>query len=105
MSLPSTINVALSSAPMEDMGVASGANNAMRELGGVFGVAFLGAMFAANRGYATPAAAIDGFRAALFLGGAMALVGMIIAMFAPGRRPGEAATPAAPEPKVAKAGG
>lgn len=37
--------------------------------------AFLGAMFAANGGYATPAAAIDGFQAALFLGGATTEVG------------------------------
>ncbi|PRX50722.1 EmrB/QacA subfamily drug resistance transporter [Nonomuraea fuscirosea] len=105
MSLPSTINLALSSVPMEDMGVASGANNAMRELGGVFGVAFLGAMFAANGGYATPAAAIDGFQAALYLGGAMALVGMVIALFAPGRPPADVSAPAAPELKGAKTGG
>ncbi|WP_049558871.1 MFS transporter [Nonomuraea sp. SBT364] len=91
MCLPSTINLALSSVPPQDMGVASGANNAVREFGGVFGVAFLGAMFAAHGSYATPASAMDGFQAALLLGGAISLAGMAVALFAPRRRPVETA--------------
>src|SRR5439155_17567032 len=46
-------NVVLSSVRPEEEGQASGANNAIRELGGVFGVAVLSAVFAAKGGYAT----------------------------------------------------
>jgi MFS family permease len=40
-------NVVLSAVPREDEGKASGANNTIRELGGVFGIAVLGAIFSA----------------------------------------------------------
>src|SRR5918911_2358935 len=46
-------NVILSSVKPEEEGQASGANNAIRELGGVFGVAVLAAVFTANGGYAS----------------------------------------------------
>ena len=41
-------NVVLSAVRPEEEGKASGANNAIRELGGVFGVAVLASVFAAN---------------------------------------------------------
>ena len=41
-------------------GQASGANNAIRELGGVFGVAVLAAVFASYGGYETPQSYVDG---------------------------------------------
>ena len=44
-------NVILSSVRRQEEGQASGANNAIRELGGVFGVAVLAAVFTANGGY------------------------------------------------------
>src|SRR5205807_10127246 len=44
-------NVVLSSVRPHEEGQASGANNAIRELGGVFGVAVLAAVFTANGGY------------------------------------------------------
>ena len=47
-------NVVLSSVRPEEEGKASGANNAIRELGGVFGVAVLASLFARFGGYATP---------------------------------------------------
>ena len=47
-------NVVLSAVPREDEGKASGANNTIRELGGVFGVAVLAAIFSANGSYASP---------------------------------------------------
>ena len=41
-------NVVLSSVRRTEEGIASGANNAIRELGGVFGIAVLGAVFSAR---------------------------------------------------------
>jgi hypothetical protein len=44
-------NVVLSSVWPHEEGQASGANNAIRELGGVFGVAVLAAVFTRTGGY------------------------------------------------------
>src|SRR5829696_1411154 len=46
-------NIVLSSVRPEEEGQASGANNAIRELGGVFGVAVLASVFAQYGGYAS----------------------------------------------------
>src|SRR5207237_2861089 len=46
-------NVVLSSVRKEEEGQASGANNAIRELGGVFGVAVLASIFSQYGGYGT----------------------------------------------------
>ncbi|MBV2155677.1 DHA2 family efflux MFS transporter permease subunit [Kitasatospora sp. SUK 42] len=86
MCLPTTITMVFGSVAPEDMGIASGSNSAVREVGGVFGVAFLGVVFAANGGYDDSGSAIDGFRAALALGAVASAVGMAAALFAPGRR-------------------
>jgi Na+/glutamate symporter len=76
----------LLSVPQVDVGVASGANSSIREIGGVLGVVFLSGTFGAYGSYASPASSMDGFRAALALGGAASLIGMVAAVFAPGRR-------------------
>lgn len=44
-------NVVLGSVRRSEEGIASGANNALRELGGVLGIAVMGAIFAASGGY------------------------------------------------------
>ena len=44
-------NVVLSAVRPQEEGQASGANNAIRELGGVFGVAVLASVFARAGGY------------------------------------------------------
>ena len=93
MALPTTVSLVFSSVPPQDAGVASGVNNAVRELGGVFGVTFLSVTFAAYGSYLGPAQALHGFRAALILGGAASLVGMLIASRAPGRAPASVADP------------
>lgn len=62
-------------------GQASGAYNAIRELGGVFGVAVLGAVF---QHIATgPSTFMDGFHAATFVGAAIVLVGALAAVVLP----------------------
>jgi EmrB/QacA subfamily drug resistance transporter len=96
MCLPTTINLVFASVPQDDVGVASGVNSAVREIGGVFGVVFLGAAFAAYGSYRDPAAAMDGFQAALVVGAIASVVGMLAALFAPGRtRPGPHSAPVA----------
>ena len=47
-------NVVLSAVRPEEEGQASGAQNAIRELGGVFGVAVLASVFTSYGGYRTP---------------------------------------------------
>jgi EmrB/QacA subfamily drug resistance transporter len=72
-------NVVLSSVRPEEEGQASGANNAIRELGGVFGVAVLAAVFTANGSYQSGQQFVDGMNAAVIIGAALVAVGAIAA--------------------------
>jgi MFS family permease len=72
-------NVVLSSVRPEEEGKASGANNAVRELGGVFGVAVLAAVFAGQGGYGSGQEFVDGMNPAVMLGAALVAVGAIAA--------------------------
>jgi MFS family permease len=65
-------------------GQASGAHNSIRELGGVFGVAVLGAIF--QHLATTPAQFMDGFRAALYAGVVIVLVGAVTGIALPLRQ-------------------
>ncbi|MFC0623365.1 MFS transporter [Kribbella deserti] len=94
MCLPTTINLVFASVPADDVGVASGVNSAVREIGGVFGVVFLGAAFAARGHYGDQGAAMDGFQAALLVGAIASLVGMLAAVFAPGKSQADTRTSA-----------
>ncbi len=70
-------------------GQASGSYNAIRELGGVFGVAVLGAVF--QHLVTTPLNFMNGFHAATFVGAAIVLAGAAAGFFLPGRVAQEAA--------------
>ena len=63
-------NVVLSAVRPEEEGQASGANNAIRELGGVFGVAVLASVFAHYGGYESGQAFVDGLVPAICIGAA-----------------------------------
>ena len=76
-------NAVLSSVRPKEAGKASGATNTIRELGGVFGVSVLAAVFAAAGGYASPQDYVDGIRAALPVGGAVLVVGALISLLIP----------------------
>ncbi len=76
-------NAVLSSVRPIEAGKASGATNAIRELGGVAGVAVLASVFAAAGGYASPQDFVDGVRAALPVGSAVLLIGAFIALLIP----------------------
>jgi EmrB/QacA subfamily drug resistance transporter len=88
-------NVVLSSVEPDEEGQASGANNAIRELGGVFGVAVLAAVFSHYGGYGTPESFVRGVTPALYLGAAIVAIGAAAALFIPRRRKVSTAAPLA----------
>src|SRR6188508_3438563 len=67
-------NIVLSAVPLRDEGKASGASNAIREVGGVFGVAVLASIFASTGGYESPAIFNEGLVAATWVGAAVVAV-------------------------------
>jgi EmrB/QacA subfamily drug resistance transporter len=79
-------NVVLSAVKPQEEGQASGANNAIRELGGVFGVAVLASIFASYGGYRTPETFSNGLNAAVYVGAAIVAVGALAAFLIPRRR-------------------
>jgi EmrB/QacA subfamily drug resistance transporter len=87
-------NVVLSSVRPEEEGQASGANNAVRELGGVFGVAVLASLFAHYGGYRTDESFVSGMTPAVYVGAALVALGSLAA-FSIKRRPREQALEAA----------
>jgi EmrB/QacA subfamily drug resistance transporter len=78
-------NVVLSSVRPDQEGKASGATNAIRELGGVFGVAVLASVFASSGGYRTPETFVHGTTTAVYIGGALVAVGAVAAALIKGR--------------------
>jgi len=72
-------NVVLSSVKPEEEGQASGANNAIRELGGVFGIAVLASVFAHYGGYGTGQTFVDGLTPALYAGAGVVGLGALAA--------------------------
>jgi EmrB/QacA subfamily drug resistance transporter len=83
-------NVVLSAVRREEEGQASGANNAIRELGGVFGVAVLASVFSHVGGYGTPATFVHGLTPAVWVGAAVVAAGSLAALAIPRRRPAAA---------------
>jgi EmrB/QacA subfamily drug resistance transporter len=83
-------NALLSSVRPSEVGQASGANNTIREVGGVLGVAVLASVFIDAGGYGSPQAYVDGLIPAVWVGAAVLAVGALIALLVP-RRPAAAA--------------
>jgi EmrB/QacA subfamily drug resistance transporter len=79
-------NVVLGAVRPQEEGQASGANNAIRELGGVFGVAVLASIFAHYGGYRTSTTFVNGVNAAVYVGTALVAVGAVAALLIPRRR-------------------
>ena len=73
-------NVVLSSVRPDEEGQASGANNAIRELGGVFGIAVLASVFAHYGGYTTGQSFVDGLTPAIYAGSAVVAAGALAAL-------------------------
>jgi EmrB/QacA subfamily drug resistance transporter len=79
-------SVVMSSVSPGEEGIASGANNALREVGGALGIAVLGAVFAAQGGYESSEAFTDGTVPALWIGAGAVAVAALVALMIPGRR-------------------
>jgi EmrB/QacA subfamily drug resistance transporter len=82
--------VVLSAVRPEHQGKASGAANAIREIGGVFGVAVLASIFARYGGYTSAAQFTDGLVAATWVGAAVVGLGAFTALLIPRRRRAQA---------------
>jgi EmrB/QacA subfamily drug resistance transporter len=78
-------NAVLSSVRPSQAGQASGANNAIREVGGVLGVAVLASVFTGSGGYASPQAFVAGLRPALWVGVAVLAIGACVVAALPFR--------------------
>jgi EmrB/QacA subfamily drug resistance transporter len=93
---PTISQVALSSAPAEQSGLAAGVNDMFRQAGIAVGIAALGALVPAGAalGEGSPQSYVDGFRDALWVGAVLALVAAAAtAMLIRGYRGDEAVVP------------
>ena len=79
-------SVVLGTLPTALEGVASGTNAAFRELGGVLGIAALGAVFSSHGGYASGQDYVNGLVPAVAVGAVVVAVGAGVALLLPGRR-------------------
>ncbi|HKR71182.1 MAG TPA: DHA2 family efflux MFS transporter permease subunit [Streptosporangiaceae bacterium] len=79
-------NMVLGSVRRDEEGIASGANNAIRELGGVFGIAVLGAVFSAHGSYASGASFVSGMSSAVWVGAAAVAAASAAALALPRMR-------------------
>ncbi|MFI1366127.1 DHA2 family efflux MFS transporter permease subunit [Streptomyces griseochromogenes] len=92
-------NLVMSSVLPEEQGIASGANNALREVGGALGIAVMSSIFSAQGGYESAQAFVDGLRPALVVGSAVVALAGIAALVIPARRrTGQAAVAMEPAP-------
>jgi EmrB/QacA subfamily drug resistance transporter len=85
-------NAVLGAVRAEEAGQASGATNAIREIGGVLGIAVLASVFSGAGGYSTPQAFVSGLTPAVFVAAAVLALAAIAALAVPGLR----RTPSAP---------
>ena len=94
MAIPAAQNSVVGSATAELVGKSAGVNSMMRELGGVFGIAVVVAVFAGAGSYASPATFTDGFGPAIGVGAVLALAGAAAALALPAAKPLTLATEA-----------
>ncbi|MDX2542647.1 DHA2 family efflux MFS transporter permease subunit [Streptomyces sp. WI04-05B] len=81
-------NLVMSGVRPSEQGIASGANNALREVGGALGIAVMGSIFAAQGGYESGQTFVDGLRPALVVGSAVVALAGVAALLIPAvRRP------------------
>jgi EmrB/QacA subfamily drug resistance transporter len=82
-----TAALVLGTVRRDEEGIASGAANALREVGGVFGVAVLASIFAAHGGYATPHTFELGLKPAVGVGAAVVGLAALVLLAVPRRSP------------------
>ncbi|MFD0024360.1 MFS transporter [Streptomyces sp. NPDC058382] len=91
-------SLVMSSVRPGEQGIASGANNALREVGGALGVAVLATVFSSQGGYDSPQSFTDGTVPAVWIGAGVVALAALVALLIPRR----ASTPAQ-EPEQAEA--
>jgi EmrB/QacA subfamily drug resistance transporter len=79
-------NAVLGSVRADQAGQASGATNAIREVGGVLGIAVLSSVFRTNGGYTSAHAFVSGLTPAVGVAAAMLAFGALTALAVPGIR-------------------
>jgi hypothetical protein len=87
-------NAVLSSVHTNQAGQASGATNAIREVGGVLGVAVLASVFTGAGSYLSPQAFVDGLLPAMWAGVAVLAAGALVVLALPFGARGAAERPA-----------
>jgi EmrB/QacA subfamily drug resistance transporter len=85
MAMPAAQNAVLGSVAPSEIGKASGTFNMLRYLGGVFGIALIGAVFAGRGAPDSPTAFCDSFSLAIGLCAALSLAGAIAGLWLPAR--------------------
>ena len=93
-------SLVMSSVRPGEQGIASGANNALREVGGALGVAVLAAVFSAQGGYGSPQAFTDGTVPALWIGAGVVALAALTALLIPRRKPASGPAPESAEERV-----
>ena len=76
MVFPTVANEVMGSVSPSQTGIASGTNNALRELGGAFGVAVLASVFNRHGVYSSPETFVAGFKSALWIAVAFSAIGI-----------------------------
>jgi predicted MFS family arabinose efflux permease len=76
-------NAVLSAVRTAQTGQASGATNAIRELGGVLGIAILATVFTSHGSYVSPQAYVAGLAPAMWVGAAVLGVGALLPLMLP----------------------
>ncbi|WP_405991502.1 DHA2 family efflux MFS transporter permease subunit [Streptomyces sp. NBC_00986] len=79
-------NLVMSSVRPQEQGIASGANNALREVGGALGIAIMASIFSAQGGYQTAQTFVDGLKPALVTGAAVVALAGVATLLIPTRR-------------------
>jgi len=85
VAMPASQTGVIGAAPPEAVGQASGTFNMLRQLGGVFGLAVLVAVFTSRGGYANAQAFANGFSPALGVAAGMSFVGAAAGLALPSR--------------------
>ena len=91
-------NAVLSAVAAHEVGQASGAHNAIREVGGVLGVAVLATVFSRAGSYLSPQTFVNGLVPAVIVGAAVLGAGALAAWLVPAMRRAGAAAGVVPEP-------
>jgi predicted MFS family arabinose efflux permease len=76
-------NLVMSSVRAQEQGIASGANNALREVGGALGIAVMSSIFRGQGGYETAQHFVDGLQPALVVGAAVVALAGVAALLIP----------------------